>query len=448
MEVSYATSAFDRERGSLPFLPVINMFVEASPTETQPVLQSRPGLQNSAITMGSGPIKALYRVDGVLSNALFGISGTSLYSSGTLIGAVDGSGPFSIAGFEDRIFISGGARLWGYNGTALAAIAFPDSANTLKVVTGASRAIVIRKDTGKFYWSDVLSNTVNALSFATAENSPDKLKDMLYLGDRLILFGTETVEFWPATTDSDSPFQPLVGLVFQAGIRDTGCATKIGNTFAWVTDSNQVCLTNPETVISNPGLDAKIAASTAVSLWAFEIDGSEFLALRLDTETWVWHQASRSWTIFESFGETNWLPQCYEAGYFGSSENGRLYTWTSDHADFGSLLERRMRLWAPITSGSVFVFNLTLRVDTGRTPYLTGDYDTPSIELRLSRDGGVSFNEWKIKSLGARGRHRTKVRFLSLGSYGYPGVMGEIRVTDPVPFRMSGAVVNEPLGSI
>src|SRR6185369_16088611 len=154
------------------------MFVEAAQTEAQGVvLQSRPGLSDRSAAMGSGPVQALFKGDGVLDSALYGVSASLLYAGTTLIGAVDGAGPFSMAGYEDQLFVAGGGALWGYNGTALSAVAFPDSASVRKALVGASRVICIRADTEKFYWSDVLSTTVAALSFATAESQPDRLKD-------------------------------------------------------------------------------------------------------------------------------------------------------------------------------------------------------------------------------------------------------------------------------
>lgn len=448
MRLAFGTSAFERARGDLPDLPVINLFAEAAPTEqTGLVLQSRPGLSDRSADMGTGPVDALFKGDGVLDSGLYGVSGVGLYNGTTLVGALDGIGPFSLAGYEDNLFVTGGGSLWGYDGTTLASAAFPDNASVRKVVVGGSRAICIRADTEKFYWSDVLSTTIDALSFATAENQPDRLRDMLFMDDILILFGAETVEFWPNTGDADLPFQPLEGRVFERGVKATGCATKFGSTFAWVTDTNQVCLSDPETIISQPGLEALIEASATARLWTFNIEGADFLALRIDAGTWVFNARAKMWSQFASYGQANWIPQCFAGGVFGSSLDGKTLEWGSAHLDLGGQLERRFRAGLGITAGQVVASNIILRTNPGNTPYLTGDYDEPVVEMRASRNAGRTWGNWRPVSLGAQGAYRQRVQWTACGMFGQPGMLVEFRTTDPVPLRISDVVANEPMGA-
>jgi hypothetical protein len=444
----YGVSNYERSRGDFTSFPVVNMFAEQVTTEEKVTLQSRPGIGNSGTSMGAGPVQYLFQIDGVLTGNLFGISNTSLYSGSTLIGAIDGTGPAKLDGYEGYLFATCGTRLWGYNGVTLAAVTTPDNFEVLDLCVGASRLVVINKNTGKFYWSDALTANIDALSFATAENSPDKLKACLYVGDILLLFGSETVEMWPVSTDSTSPFQPLIGRVFPVGIKDTGCATKFRTTFAWVTNDNQVCIGTPEDIISGSDLEAKILEASDVSLWSFMLEGVEYLALRLDDETHVFSSRSKTWSEFQSYGETNWVPQCYGGGYFGSSLNGNLIEWTDDHSDFEDVLERRFRAGLILDSGAVPLNNLSIRTNPGRTPFLSGDYEDPTIEMRTSKDGGNIWSTWRSRSLGEQGQLRSRVQWRSLGHFSQPGLVVEFRVVDPVPFRVSNVVINEPYGSV
>lgn len=446
--MTFGVDAFERARGDLPELPVINLFAEAVPVEgTGVVLQSRPGLSDRSADIGSGPVQGLFQGDGVLDSGLYGVSGGEFYNGTSLIGAVSGSGPFFMAGYEDNLLIAGGSALWGYNGTVLSAIAFPDGATVTKVIVGASRAICLRADTEKFYWSDVLSTTIDSLSFATAESQPDRLKDMLFLDDVLILFGAETVEFWPNTGDADLPFQPLEGRVFERGIKGTGCAAKFGSTFAWVTNDNQVCVSDPENIISRPGLEALVGASAAVRLQTFQLEGTEFLWLRIDAGDWVYSARSKTWSQFASWGADNWLPSCFAGGVFGSSVDGATLTWGSDHLDNGGVLERRFRAGFPLNSGGVTVNNVLLRCNVGSTGYVTGTYASPTVEMRRSLDAGRTWGRWRSVSLGAQGDYRQKVQWTACGMAGQPGWLSEFRVSDPVPFRISDCLINEPFGA-
>ncbi len=448
MRMQYGLSSFVRAEGDLPELPVINLYAEAvAQEESGVVLQSRKGLDDRAANMGAGPVDCLFQRDGVLSGVLFGISANTLYQATTSRGAVVGAGPWSIAGYELALFAAGGSTLYYWNGAALAAVAFPDSASVSKVAVGASRLLCIRKDTQKFYWSDPLAVDVDALDFATAESVPDRLRDILFIDDTAILFGAETVEFWPNTGDADLPFQPLEGRVFEKGIKATGCAVAFGSSFAWVTDANEVCLGDPENVISSPGMEAEIIASATCRLFTFRMEAQEFLALRIDSGTHIYGARSKLWSEVQTYGLANWQAQCFANGVFGSATDGKTLAFGSDYTDNGTVLERRFRGGFPLNGGGVTVNNITLRTNPGNTPYLTGEYDDPSIEMRLSRDAGQTWGPWKIRTLGASGEYRKKVRWMALGRAAYPGLLCEWRVSDPVPFRLSDVLINEPYGS-
>jgi len=443
--MQFGTGAFKRTRGDLPELPVINMIAEPSPTEeTGVVLQSRPGVVESH-SYGAEPVDVLFQKDGVISGKLFAVSGGRLFGPG-LLGHVDGDGPFSIDGYSNAVFVAGGRNLWMFNGGALVSAAFPDDANVIKVLVGASRVIAIRGDTQKFYWSNPLSSVITGLNFASAEGQPDRILDALFIDDILVLFGAETVEFWPNTQSAELPFQPLEGRVLERGVKATGCATKFNSTFAWVTNLNQVCITDPDNVVSFAGLEALIGKSSAVRLWTFVLEGTECLALRIDGGTWVFSPRVGRWSQFVLDGLDNWQAQCFAGGVFGSAVDGKALVWSEGHTDLGGVLERRWRAGFPITSGGLIVSNVVARVNVGITPYLTGDYVEPAIEMRRSLDAGHTWGQWRRVSLGKQGKYRKRVQWTACGMAGHPGFLCEFRVTDPVDVRVSDIVINEPMG--
>lgn len=449
MQFTYGISHFERDRGSFPALPLVNLVTESETSEELPSLLSRPGLQLEGTTMGTGPVTALFASDGAVSGELFGISGGKAYEGTDELGTVAGTGHSNIVGFEEFVFFNAGSNVYSYDGTVYQTLAFPDGAAVKAIAVGASRLIAIRNNTGTFYWSDILSDVIDPLSFATAENSPDKLQDLLYFGDRLILFGSDTIEFWASSGDQDAPFIPTIGMVYSRGIKNTGACTTFNSGFAWVTDLNQICVNDPNTVISNPDLCSKIRDSASVKLWTLVVDGMELLCLRLTDRSYVYNSTTGLWSEFTSYGETNWVCQCGTQEVFGSSLNGAIYEWNyGDYSDFGGELERRFRAWAPVTEGNVPLDSVHLRVAPGLTTVLVGDDANPKVELRISPDGGSTWKEWLSRSLGLSGQYRKTVRWNSLGSYGYPGVLLEFRVTAPVPFRMSGLYGNQPGGNM
>lgn len=446
--MQYGLSAFKRAKGDLPELPVINMYAEAAPTEEAGVvLQSREGFLDRGSDMGAGPVQALFKGDGVLDSSLYGVSGATLYREAVSIGALDGPGPFSMAGYENYLFSCGGESIWTYDGVTLAALSFPDGANVVKVLVGASRLVALRSDTEKVYWSDPLASTVTALNFASAENQPDRLRDMLFIDDLLVLFGAETVEIWANTPDATLPFQPIEGRVMERGIKNTGAAAKFGSSFAWVTQNNEICVGDQDQVISNPGLEAEIAQSSRAYLFTFQIGGTDFLGVRLESGTWVVNKRSGTFSNFQTYGGATWTPSCFAGDVFGSATDGTTYA-LSGYIDEGGVLERRFRAGFPLNGGAVTINNIMLRCNVGGTDYLTGDYADPDVELRLSRDGGKTWGEWRSASLGAQGNYRQKVMWPGLGMASYPGLLAEFRVTAPIDFRVSDVLFNEPFGGV
>jgi hypothetical protein len=445
--IPFGLSSFERGPGDLPELPCINMYAEEAPTEDKGiVLQSRPNLEDRSADMGGGPVRQLFQRDLVLSSALFGVSGALLYRATAALGAITGSGFVSMAGNEIGLMVAAGGSLHYYNGTVLSAVTFPDGADVIDVFTGGSRFWAIRADTGKIYWTDALQADVEALDFATAESLPDRLLQGLWIDGMAILFGSESVELWATTGSATLPITPLQNRVIERGIKATGCATPVGPTFAWVTNENQVCLTDENTVVSNAGLEEKIEASSECVLFRFFIGGMECLALRTDNETHFMPLRTRMWHEMASYGEDNWIPQCYAAGVFGSSVDGKTLEWGTTHEDLGGVMERRFRAGfrpdAPVT-----VSNLRLSCNVGQAAELTGDYTDPEVEMRVSLNHGKTWTDWKQKPLGVQGAYDTVVQWLALGMtrLGF-GWLVEFRITDPVDWRVSDVRVNDSFG--
>ena len=131
---------------------------------------------------------------------------------------------------------------------------------------------------------------------------------------------------------------------------------------------------------------------------------------------------------------------------FGSAYDGKTLAWSDGYEELGGVLERRFRAGLPINGGGIEIANVRLRTNPGQTPFLSGDYAPGTVEMRVSRDAGQTFGNWRGVSLGGQGNYRTRVEWRAVGLASYPGFLAEFRVTDPVPFRLSGVFANEPTG--
>lgn len=455
-ELRFGLSAYSRKRGDLPELPVVNMFAEKADTEPGGVvLQSRPGLVAAEITHGTAPVEGVYRRNGVLGDSLFAVSGGRLWRDGVNLGVIDGTGAVGFAGNEIGLVVTAGESAWFYNGSGLSLVVFPDGADVLAVAEVAGRFVFVRDASQKFYWTETLERAlapdgtllVDGLDFASAENEPDALLDIVVLQDVLVLFGAGTTEFWPKTGDPELPFRPTEGRVFEKGIRATGAAVVYDNTVAWVGDTGLVYVGgNVPTVISDDGIDERVAASTSFRLFAFFFEGHEFLAVRLSQGTWLRDAKTGQWCEFRSHGLENWIAGCVAGDVFGSATDGRTLRFGTTYSDLGGVLERRFRAGQAVNGGSFSVDNLRLRTNPGQTPTLTGSYSDAVVEMRTSRDAGQTWSDWRSTALGRQGRYRERVEWRALGMFDAPGILVDVRVTDPVPFRASAVSVNEPGG--
>jgi hypothetical protein len=449
MQLDYVVSGFKRELGNFTELPLINMFTEQEPTLERISLLSRPGLK-TVYSIGTGPIQAMYKKDGTLSGSSFAVSGNQLFDETSLKGAIAVTDYVSLASYSTHLWLCGGSNMYTYDGTTIAEVTIEDVPSISKILVGSSRAVAIQKDSQTFYWTDPMATTFDVLSFAEAEYMTDNIRDALFVGDTLVLFGSDTVEFWPSSSTSpDLPFTPLPGRTFQYGVKNMGAATAFKNGFAWVSNTNSVYLNSPDNTISFPGLDAEIEKENKVKLWSFRLNGIDFLALRLSGTTWVWNSSSSSWSQFLTFNQDNWIPSCSEGDLFGSGIDGRIIAWDQNNFnDFGDKLERRFRAGKEIISETLRVDSIIVRVNGGYTPFDSGLYSDPVIETRTSKDGGFNWDKWRPQSLGKQGEYRKTPIWRGCGVFSYPGFLVEVRVTDPVPFAVSNVVINEEIRGI
>jgi hypothetical protein len=445
--ISYGASAYKRTNGNLPPLTLINMFLEQAKTSEQSVcLLSREGLVESS-AVGSGPINGIFSKQGCFSGDLFIVSNNTLYRETTSLGAITGSGPVSIDGSDNEVVVTRGGTAYSYNGTTLAAITFPDSADVRAVCFINGRFVFVRDGSAKFYWSDILDGrTVDALNFATAERQPDQLYDVKARGDILWLLGQSTIEAWSNDgSDADIPFSRIEQVVFDVGTIDTGCTSLADNTIFTIGHDGVLYRTGevPQRV-SDHSIEERILSSISQKLFTFKYQGHEFLAIRLDNETLLYDCATQEFCEFQS-SQGNWIVQCAamvgDLAYFGHASTNQVLLFDG-WDDLGSELERRFSAAQQLDAPTV-INNARLWCNAGHTEVLGSD---PQVELRYSRDAGNSFSNWDGARLGDTGEFRTVPTWRRLGQFDFPGLLMEFRVTDPVPFRVSAVKANEFTG--
>lgn len=440
-----------RRFGNLPPFRLVNMFAEQTPTDSGGVtLQSRPGFVAS-YTVGSGPVTGIFHQPGLFNGDILTVSGGLLYRDTLPIGAINGTGPVSFASSLAEVLICAGGSLYSYDGAALTVVAFPDGANVTAVAYIAGYFIALRANTGRFYWSAVNDGTSwDGNDFANAESSADYLVDVKIVNEEIWLIGQDTIEPWRPNGGVDPPFFRLEGRIVPKGAPMTGVSRFLDNTLFWVGDAGIVYRASgvPQRV-SNFAIEERLRVATERLAFCFYWEGHSFYGLRIDDETHCYDAATGEWHELSSLGLDRYQVQCAEnvgaEPYFGSYFDGVVRQWSA-FADDDGPMERRFTAALPIDGGTQEVDEIALILNPGNTPYLTGPYTDPIIQMRTSRNGGRTWSDWRNANLGEQGHYRIRPRFRRCGSFDAPGALFEFRVTDPVPLRVSAVVINEAGG--
>ena len=445
-----ARGEWARHRGRFVPWRQENCLVEEAKTDPKGFnILSRPPLAQ-AYTRGTGPLQGIYQRPGLFNGDTFTVSGGHLFRAGADLGAIDGTGPVIWASGNSELVVTRGASAWSYNGTNLAAIAFPDGAQVRSVHWMARLFVFARKGSGRWYWSATDdARTIDGLDFANAESEPDELYDIAKMGDAFALLGANSIETWVLNGDADLPWTRVSQRTFGRGVRDTGCKAEIAdaNSFYFISSDNMVCRMDAAPVrISDSALDEKIAASATASAFWWQYDGRPYFAVRLTGVTYVMELANDNQPVlFSTQGRSNWAPMCAAniggVPLFGDDTGPQVWEFDPDSlTDCGNVeMPRYFTLGWP---GEVGISNVIVSGDNGTAQTLTGEQAAPILEMRYSRDYGRTFTQWRGSEWGRMGQYRKRARFGSCGQFGEPGFLAECRMLACAPMRIDRAQAN------
>lgn len=450
--IRYGVGAYRRDNGNLPEFRLVNMFVEQTPSaEAGVTLLSRPGLSDVA-TWGTGPVYGLFSQEGSFGGDLFAAIGNTVYREGVSLGTLPGSGPVSWAASADELLVTRGSTAYSYDGTDFVNSGFVGlfSNEVTAVAFLAGLFIAAEKGSHRFFWSAVRdSRSWNILDFASAENAPDELLDVLEVGDNLYLLGQSSIEVWAATGAEEIPFSRIQQRLYRKGVHGTGCTVEQDNSLTFVGNDGIVYRVAqvPER-ISDHGIEERIKASATVFCWGFVYEGHSFFCLRLDQGTWAFDAATGQWCEFASYGRSNFRARCAAVQrrtlFFGDDGTNILWNF-GGWRDGEDTLVREFTAAAP-ARGAIQVDNLEVENNAGWTDELAGQGSDPILEMRSSRDNGATWGTRRSAPLGRQGEYRTRTRWRALGMFDSPAAVFEFRCSDPAPFRVSSVKANEPGG--
>lgn len=429
--VPVGVGAYKRASAFVPEVRCVNMYIEKDDSGLSPdgtLRVQRPGLTQSYTLAGAVEAMEFWpKRAGMLA-----VAGGKLYLDGVDRGTVPTSG-VSIAVTNLIAAVVAGGRLYVYN-TDVTQVTIPDS-YTVVDIAQINGYILALTPTGRFYWLVPGETVIDPLNFATAEASGDEGRAIHRLGDEFFIFGSDSTEVWQPTGDSEAPFAPAPGRLYQRGCMDRETVCQFDNALVWVGDDGTVYRLGPvPQAISTPGLDERIRKRTdRLSAWVFKVDGHEFYCLRIPGQGVFGYDAS-----MQQWAEFTWdvtVGQTVDGVTYAGSPTGIVHRVdAAAPTDNGNAFERLVTGTVGFTGKAIRNDSLSVGVGasadcTVRIRWKDGQDDYPvyhdEIDIRAPMDVATMYR---------------------LGEPDQPHRTFEVSCVDPVIFRIAGLVANEGWG--
>jgi hypothetical protein len=275
-----------------------------------------------------------------------------------------------------------------------------------------------------------------ATNFVTAEAAPDNLLSIISDHQEIIGLGEYTTEIYSNVGDVAAVFQRLQGGFLEIGVNAPQSIAKVTNVVLWLDDRLQVRLLESysPSIVSSPAISyqlQKLSRTDDAIGMAHIWNGHAFYILTFPTAertfvyditasaaagTALWHELSSYPLDSANRWRGNSLLQSGDVTYIGDYSNGWIYTLDEDtHTDN---LQPMQRIWTTSSVQDIelrralFHHELELEVEPGVG---TDDEDLPEVAMQYSDDGGNTWSNELVESIGSIGEYKNRARWHGLG---------------------------------
>lgn len=298
---------------------------------------------------------------------------------------------------------------------------------------------------GRFFLAGPNTSSVEPLDFAEAEASADGNVGGVGRGRTLIIFGTQTTEFWDPNGDVTFPFGFTTAANF--GCYAAGSVAKLPIMQGkQATDTIVLAATDHEgsylgivtldgyapNIISTPEVDRAIAAEpdkNSIRAMGVTENGRPVYIIVGSTFSYGYDSKSQTWHQRKSKGMTRWRANCAvrfaDKTLYGHYASPTIYRSSRDLDDeAGDVIVWQIQtppvhMWPQ----NFKVNNLWIDMVTGVGKNTGVDAtDNPEVVVDYSKDGGASFGAETRHSLGTQGQHNTHVHRRGLGRFDRNGM--------------------------
>ena len=360
-------------------------------------------------------------------------------------------------GQGDRLILADGHKAILIQPNIASRMTDADAVDVRTVAIYGNDLLAQQENTDRFYLADlsVSSPTWAALDFATAESQTDKLLRIYRDRDTIILFGDTSTEFWTNTGGQDVPYSPIRGSMIEWGLAARWSVAKADGVLIFLArnPSGQVRLVRlngyQAVPVSDQEWDALVndySRTDDAEAFSYTMGGHPFYQITFPTacKTWLFDGSTGMFSELQS-GDSRHRARVHEyvwnTHFVTDYENGKIYKLKAGvYADNGTEIQREIRTRHFFKDyDRVTVSELQLDFDPG-VGLDSGQGSNPQVMLQISKDNGKGYGTELWKSIGAGGKTLTRAVWRRLGM-GRDWVF-KIRMSDPVPFRVTGASID------
>jgi hypothetical protein len=433
-----------------------NCYVEAlEGGKVQFTILPDPGLRLFSAIGGTGTIRGIF----ALGNLLYTVSGEALYrvtsvGAATNLGTIVGQKPVIIVANrkvpDPQITIIADTKRYTLTGSTLTELPVGDLPAGVHSATFLQGRTIYGLNDGRFYPSAVNDSTdIDPLVFGEAEVSADNGVRVFTNSEELWYFGSESMQPFRGTGNSDSPFEPLQGAASGkgSGLLSKHAVCMFDNAPTWVTEICQVVRAAGYSAqrISNHAVERDIQATKdaglADEITAFEWtrEGHWFFVLCLPGATWVYDGATKLWHKKTSYllprSRMKFLANAFDKLIVGDADGTNLYEMSATAYDENgehliSAVQSSILSGFP-AGGTVHEVYVDCEMglgDGGADPHSA----EPQLIMQYTKDGGHTWQGNRMRPLGEQGHYQGRVKYTRLGSFGPQGIAFRFSCSAPI----------------
>lgn len=447
----------------------VNLYPEAGPADASApsTFYGTPGRKLWSGLPGAGSVRLLYESsNGVLfavrGNTLFRFNNGAWILTATMSGS---SGPvYAADNGISAVFVDGRKTAPTVNLTSFAASSMAGAgwygADFVSFLDGLF--IFNKPNSQQFYITGAYDLTVDALDFASAESSPDRIVRMIRDHNEIWLLGTRTVEVF-GNGGGTFPFQRITGATMEMGCAASHSVCRMDNSVMWLgaDERGDAMIWRAQGYqpvrISTHAIEEEMRRYARIDDaigYSYQQGGHSFYVLTFPAagKTWCYDAATLLWHERAWRSENNNLGRVrdnchvfYQRKHLvGDWENGNIYELDLDtYTDSGAPIVRIKSLQHFTADGlRQFFQSLTLDMEAGVG---TDADDDPQVSLRWSDDGGHTWSNPLTASLGKIGEYKRRASFNRLGMA--RDRVFEVSTSAPVKIALQGAFVQMKAGT-